>query len=109
MTAFADAILACIVEGQRRFIVEQTGEIFEGITETDLARALRERGWRLPRFWLSEVEDAGFTAMGLYRSPHTIRTYFDEAPELDPRTGRPFRYDSFQRRALGDNTTIIRL
>ena len=103
-----DAVLAIIADRRRQFVVEETGEIFDGIVETDLAFELRDRRWRLPRGWLSEVEDAGFRVRPVYRIG-TVRTHFDEPPKLDPETGRPFKYDAFARRSLPRYTTIISL
>ena len=110
MTVLADTILTIIADRRRRFVVEATGEIFDGITETDLALELRDRRWRLPRGWLSEVEAAGFSVRPVFRfKGGEVRTHFDEPPKIDDRTGRPFKYDSFQRRKLPAYTTIISL
>jgi hypothetical protein len=103
-----DAVLSILADHRRQFAVEETGEVFPGIVETDLASALRERRWRLPRGWLSEVEEAGFRVRPVYRIG-TVRTHFDEPPKIDRETGRPFRYDAFQRRSLPRYTTIISL
>lgn len=108
--ALIDAVLACITERRRRFVIEATGEIFEGITETDLAHELRDRRWRLPRGWLSEVEGAGFHVRQVQNfKGGAVRTHFDEAPTINPDTGRPFKYDSFQRRLLGAYVTLVSL
>jgi hypothetical protein len=104
---FAAAIRDCIADHRRQFVIEETGEIFAGIVETDLMRDLRERRWRLPRWFLGEVRDAGFIVDQVYRMG-TVRTYFDEPPAINPGTGRVFRYDAFQRRKLGPYVTIIR-
>lgn len=107
---FTDSILSSIVEHNRRFIVAATGEIFEGITETDLMHALRDRRWRLPRSWLSEVENSGFKVRQVQAfKGGEVRTHFDAPPRINPATGNPFAYESFQRRRLGSYTTIISL
>ena len=102
----AAAVREIIADRRRQFVVEETGEIFAGIVETDLAFELRDRRWRLPRGWLSEVEDAGLTVRQVQRIG-TVRTHFDEPPKLNPETGRPFKYDAFARRSLDRFVTII--
>jgi hypothetical protein len=106
------AVLDCIIERGGRFTLDG-GAPFEAITETDLAYELRERGWRLPRGWLSDVKAAGFKTVDVgshswQGSPRELRRHFDEPSTINPETGRPFAYSSHQRRALR-NCTVITL
>lgn len=99
--------IRAILEHASDFRAEGTGEVFRAITETDLAHFLRERGWRLPRGWMSEVEAEGFSVWSCYRCG-PVRRFLSEAPRINPETGRPWAYDSHQRRLLDGNTTLIR-
>jgi hypothetical protein len=40
----------------------EDGRVFKAVTQTDLMRGLRERGWKLPGagFFLNDVEKVGF-------------------------------------------------
>ena len=106
LTALAAAVRSIIADHRRQFVVEETGVIFAGITETDLARELRDRRWRLPRSWLSEVEGLGFKVRQV-GNLGTVRTHFEAPPAINPETGKRYRYDAFQRRALDRYVTII--
>lgn len=113
----ADVILEIITKYNRRFQITKAysnnkaveGTIFEGISETDLMHALRDRRYRLPRGWLSEVESLGFTVRQVYRIGEEVRTYFDEPAGVNPETGERWAYDAFQRRKLPRFMTIISL
>jgi hypothetical protein len=72
--ALADAVLSCFAANE---LFSANGEKFQAVTETDLAARLREKGWKLPQDWLSEVEQAGFTVRQVYLIGDVARAYSD--------------------------------
>lgn len=91
----ADEILA-IFKPHDLFRRDDTGEVFQAMTETDLMARLRERGWRLPPagFFSTDVQAAGFKVTQGYQFPSKVRRAFS-----DGSTGR----------ALSDYQTIIHI
>lgn len=88
----ADAILSVLIDANSFF--EFDGTRFEAVTESDLMRDLRERGWKLPAsgWFLDEVRRCGFKVKQGYQYPNGVRRAF-----RDGRKGRK----------LADYQTII--
>lgn len=62
------------------FIKDDTQEVFQAITETDLMARLREKGWRLPAagFFLSDVQEAGFKVQQGYQFSGKVRRKYKD-------------------------------
>jgi hypothetical protein len=74
-----DAILDILATSHSLF-VEDGGQPFEAVTETDLMAALRDRGWRLPAAgWFdTEVRQEGFKVRQGYQFQAPVRRAFGD-------------------------------
>lgn len=72
----AEAILDCF-DACDFYVMDDTGQKFQAITETDLMSRLRDKGWRLPGagWFMGDVRAAGYTVKQGYEFKGRVRRF----------------------------------
>lgn len=72
----AEAVVDCF-DARDFYVMDDTGQKFQAITETDLRTRLREKGWKLPAtgWFLGDLRTVGFTVKQGYQFEGRVRRY----------------------------------